>query len=343
MKRFAKLLAAVLGVGCLFAAVAVAASGPAAATRPAVSIGETTARLRAVINPRGHATSFVFQYGPTSAYGLQSASGSAGSGKKLRLVGAPIAGLLPGTVYHFRVAAVNVVGGVVSGDRVFKTAGRPPAEVVTGPPVNVSQNAATTTGSINPHRTATHWSVQYAACPTLPTPCNTTAYTSQTIGQTPIPAVAAPVPVSVQLVGLAPGTLYHYRIVASHPHFTSFGNDVQVFTQPRFRRKPTMSTRTSPGRLRHKPYTFNTAGTLHGFNFIPSSLRCTGRVGIRYYHGRKQVAFVLVGVGSNCRFATPVSFRHLINGRRTALKVKIFYRGNGYLRSTEKTDHVTLG
>lgn len=343
MKRFATLLAAALGVGCLFGAVAVAASGPTASTRPAVRIAQTTAVLRAVVNPHGHATSFVFQYGPTRAYGTQSTSGSAGSGKKARLVGIPIGGLLPGTVYHYRVAAVNVVGGVVGGDRAFKTAGKPPAEVVTGPPVDVSQNAATTTGSINPHGSTTHWSVQYAACPTLPTPCNTAAYALQTIGQTPIPAVGAPVPVEVQLTGLAPGTLYHYRIVAVHPHFTSFGNDVQVFTQPRFKRKPTMTTRTSPGRLSGKPYTFTTAGTLHGFNFIPSSLRCTGRVGIRYYHGRKQVAFVLVGVGSNCRFSSPVSFRRLINGRRAALKVKVFYRGNGYLQTTEKTDHVTLG
>jgi hypothetical protein len=151
------------------------------------------------------------------------------------------------------------------------------------------------------------------------------------------------VPVSVLLAGLAPGKLYHYRIVATHPHSASDGNDVLVFTQPRFRRKPTMTTRTSPRNLTRKPYTFTTAGTLHGANFIPSALRCTGRVGIRYYAGKRQVAFVLVPVGSNCRFSTPVSFRRLINGRSTPLQVKIFYRGNGYLQSTEKTDHVTLG
>jgi hypothetical protein len=232
---------------------------------------------------------------------------------------------------------------VVSGDHAFTTRGKPPATVVTGAAVNVGQNAATPTGSINPQGAATHWSVQYAVCPTLPAPCNTAVYTSSTIGLTPIPAVKTPVPVSVQIAGLAPGTLYHYRIVASRPNSTSFGNDALVFTQPRFRRRASMSTRTSPGRLSRKPYTFTTAGTLHGFNFIPSWLRCTGRVGVRYYNGRKQVAFVLVPVGANCRFSTPVSFRHLVNGRRTALQVKITYRGNGYLQSTKKTDHVTLG
>jgi hypothetical protein len=343
MKRFAKSLAAVLGVGCVFAAVAVAASSPTVANRAPLGVSHTAAILRGAVNPNGHETSWVFQYGVTTAYGLQSTTHSAGSGTKARPVKVEIFGLQPGTVYHYRLMAISSAGTTVSGDRAFKTAGKPPAAVLTGPAVNVTQNAASPTGSINPKGERTSWYVQYAACPTLPTPCNTSVYTSQTIGQTPILPGIAPVPVSVQLTGLAPGTLYHYRIVATHPHSMSFGNDVVLFTQPRFRRKPTMTTRTSPGNLTRKPYTFTTAGTLHGFNFIPSALRCSGRVGIRYYHGRKQVAFVLVPVGSNCRFSAPVSFRHLINGRRTALQAKIFYRGNGYLTSTEKTDHVTLG
>jgi hypothetical protein len=343
MRRFIQVLAAVLGVGCVFAAVAVAAGSPIVSPRRAGPIGATSAVLRAAINPNGHQTNYLFQYGPTTAYGLQSTSHSAGHGTKPLVVRVGVSGLQPGTVYHYRVVAISPAGSAMTPDRAFKTAGKPPAAVETGPAVNVTQNAATATGSINPHGATTQWAVQYAACPTLPAPCNTALYSAQTIGQTPIPAVETPVPVSVQITGLAPGTLYHYRIFARHPHATSLGNDVLVFTQPRFRRKPTMSTRTSPRNLTRKPYTFTTAGTLHGFNFIPSWLRCTGRVGIRYYNGRKQVAFVLVPVGSNCRFSTPVSFRHLINGRRTKLQVKIFYRGNGYLRSTEKTDHVTLG
>jgi hypothetical protein len=343
MSRIIKLLAAVLGVMGVLAAVAAAASSPTVLTRTAVKVHATSAVLRAFVNPNGHETSWVFQYGPTSAYGLQSTSHSAGNGTKSKPVQTSVTGLLPGTVYHYRVAALSTGGGATGADRTFKTLGKPPAEVVTGPAVNVGQNTATPTGSINPNGAATTWFVQYAVCPDFPTPCNTSIYTSQTIGQTPIPPVKTPVPVSVALSGLAPGKLYHYRIVAKHPHATSFGNDVVFFTQPRFRRKPTMTTRTSPKNLTRKPYTFTTAGTLHGATFIPNWLRCTGRVGIRYYAGKRQVAFVLVTVGSNCRFSTPVPFRHLVNGRRTALKVKIFYRGNGYLRSTEKTNHVTLG
>src|SRR5205085_9816086 len=128
----------------------------------------------------------------------------------------------------------------------------------------------------------------------LPAPCDTSTYSTATIGQTPIPAVDQPVPVAVQITGLAPGTLYHYRIRATHPRAVSKGNDVLVFTQPRFRRKPTMTTRTSPSGLTRKLSRFSSASTRHCCKFFRSWLRCTGRRGIRYHNGRKQVAFVLV-------------------------------------------------
>ena len=72
MKRFAKSLAAALGVGCVFAAVAVAAGTPIVGARSATRIRPTTVVLRAVINPNGHQTNWVFEYGPTAAYGLHS-------------------------------------------------------------------------------------------------------------------------------------------------------------------------------------------------------------------------------------------------------------------------------
>lgn len=343
MSRSIKLLAAVLGVAGVFAATAAAASSPTVSARPATGITVNSAVLRSVLNPNGNETSYVFQYGPTTAYGFQTNAHSVGHGTKPRLVKLRVPGLQPGTVYHFRMVALNSAGSATGADRAFRTLGKPPAEVQTGPAVNVGQNQATLTGSINPNGATTQWFARYAVCPDFPTPCPTSTYTSQTVLQAPIPAVHTPIPVSVTLAGLAPGKLYHYQIVARHPNSQSLGNDVLLFTQPRFRRKPRMTTRTSPKNLTHKPFVFNTAGTLHGANFIPNWLRCTGRVGIRYYAGRHQVKFVLVPVGSNCRFSTPVSFKGLLHGRATALKVKIWYRGNGYLRPTERTDHVTLG
>jgi hypothetical protein len=104
-----------------------------------------------------------------------------------------------------------------------------------------------------------------------------------------------------------------------------------------------VTTRTSPSRVTHKPYVFTTAGTLHGATFIPAALRCAGTVGIRYYDGRRQVAFALASVGPNCSFSTPVPFAKLIGHAPTALRVTIDFRGNGYLNAVDRTDHVTLG
>jgi hypothetical protein len=334
MKRSLKLLAAVLGTAAAITGVAVAASSPTVLTRPARFIAQTGAVLRGAVNPNGNQTGYVFDYGLTPAYGLTTTSHSAGQGTKPRSVNAFVSGLLPGTIYHYRIAALNKNGAAYGGDRRFRTTGHPPASVITGPAVNVGKNDATPTGSINPQGKATTWSVVYGL---------STAYTSQTLGQTQLAAVNAPLPVSAQITGLAPGKLYHYQIVAKNGPVSSAGGDQTFFTLPGFRRKPTMTTRTSPKHATRRPYVFTTGGTLHGANFVPSYLRCTGRVGIRYYNGRHQVAFVLVQVGSNCKFSTPVSFGHLINGGSTNLQVKIFFRGNPYLRQVEKTDHITLG
>ncbi|HEY3728761.1 MAG TPA: hypothetical protein VGL51_16410 [Solirubrobacteraceae bacterium] len=338
MKRTFRLLAAVLGVAGAVTGVAVAASSPSVVTRPATPVTTDAAVLRGVVNPHGVETGYVFDYGLTSAYGLQSASHPAGKGTKPVIVKATVGGLAPGTIYHYRIGALSKAGSAFGKDLTLKTKGAPPASVITGPSVNVGKNDATLTGSINPEGQKTTWYVQYVQSG-LPAP-----YTSRTIGQTVLPAVKTPLPVQVQLIGLAPGKLYHYRIVASHPTFTSVGADAAFFTLPGFKRTPHMTTRTSPNRASRKPYVFTTAGTLHGALFIPSSLRCTGRVGIRYYNGSRQVAFNLVQVGSDCRFSTQVPFKHLINGRRANLHVNIFYRGNGYLKSTSKTDHnISLG
>jgi hypothetical protein len=335
MKRSLRLLVAGLAIAAAITGVAAAAAAPTVATRLAAAVTTHSAVLRGAVNPNGSQTGYVFQYGPTTAYGLGTPSHSAGHGVKPRAVRVVVTGLNPGTTYHYRIVALNSHGVTAGHDRQFRTAGHPPADVLTGPAVDVGKNSAIVTGSINPRGQRTTWSVQYGL---------TATYTAQTIGQTPLPAIRVPFPVSVGIGGLAPGTVYHYRIVASHPIFTTVGADQTFFTAVRFRRKPNMTTRTTPKHATHRPFVFTTAGTLHGFTFIPQNLRCTGRVGIRYYHGKRQVAFVLVPVGSNCRFSTPVSFSHRINGRSAKLDVKIFYRGNAYLRTTEKTDHnIRLG
>lgn len=325
---------AALAVAVSTAGVAWAAASPAVRTGPATKITNTTAVLTATVNPNGERTSYAFSIGPTTAYGETTATRSAGAGAKPAAVTATVTGLTPGTVYHYRISALNRSGATSGADRTFTTTGHPPAGVVTGGALNVGPNSATVTGTINPEGAVTQWAVQYGL---------TAAYQAATQPQT-LPAGAQPVTVSAQLSGLSSETLFHYRIVTSHPDgTTSVGADQTFFTEPLRRPVPRLIAHTVPGRRRRRPYTFTTHGFISNVGVIPALQRCTGNVGIRYDNGRRQVAFVLAPISANCRFAIPATFRRLRGPAPAALTVRVTFRGNGYVASAERTDHVTAG
>jgi hypothetical protein len=84
----------------------------------------TTARLDARVNARGAATTYSFEYGPTSAYGSSApAEGDADAGTSQRgiLVSQQVTGLEPGTTYHYRVLATNAFGTTVGDDMTVTT------------------------------------------------------------------------------------------------------------------------------------------------------------------------------------------------------------------------------
>lgn len=333
MKRTGKLLVAVVTLVATATGVAAAASSPTVATDAATNVTHFTATLNATINPNGNETGYVFQYGLTNAYGLSTNSHSAGHGTTPVKAAVGIGGLTPGTVYHYRVEALNRSGGGIGADRTFKTTGPPPAGVVTGSAVNVTSSTATLTGSVATNGAATAWVVQYGV---------TTAYGSETFGQV-TPKSATPVPVSVTLTGLAPATLFHYRLVGYHgASVVSYGADGTFFTEPIVRPNPGVFAHTKPGVARHRPFVFTTVGGVFGATFIPPAQRCSGDVGLRYYTPRRQIGFILVPVGPNCLFAAQASFAHVHGIGPTPIKIKVYFRGNGYLAPAHHTDHVIV-
>lgn len=333
MKRMSKLLAAILVVGASITGVALAAASPTVSTGGAANATSTTVVLDGHVNPNGAATDYLFSFGPTAAYGANSTVGSAGAGSKSVAVSKKITGLTPGTVYHYRLAASNSAGSANGADRTFKTTGHPPAGVLTGPAVGVGKSIATPTGSIDPNGAITPWEVQYGL---------TTSYGSVVVGPS-LPAGTTALPVSVQITGLASKTLFHYRIVAFHGSATSYGADQTFFTEPLIRPTPNFTTRTTPSRDSRSPYTFTTGGTLHGNTDLPAVGRCTGHVGIRYYNGRRQVAYTVATVGGNCKFTQQATFKRTYGNGPTPLRVTVDFRGNGYLGKANRVDHVTAG
>jgi hypothetical protein len=333
MKRTTKLLAAVVMVVATATGVAAAASSPTVATGAAISVGNFGATLTGTVNPNGNATSYVFQYGITSAYGVSTHSHSAGSGLKAVTATTSIKGLTPGTVYHYRLTALNKAGAGVGVDRKFRTTGPPPALVATGSPVNVGKSAATVTGSVTTNGAPTTWAVQYGL---------TTSYGVQTFGQVAQNS-SSPVPVSVALSGLAPATLFHYRLVGYHSgSVASYGSDGTFFTEPLRRPRPRLALHTAPSTARHRPFAFTTVGTVTGGGFIPATSRCFGNVGLRYYAAGRQIGFIVAPVGSNCQFSAHATFNHVAGQGPTPVRIRTDFRGNGYIAPASRTTFVTV-
>ena len=321
------------------AALALSVTGVAEAAAPVVVTGSAThianssAVLHGTVNPGGVDTDYTFSYGPTASYGSTTAARSAGSGNKKVAVAETITGLQPGTTYHFRISGVSAAGSVSGADVTFTTTGNPPSAVWTGPATAVGTEKADVTGAINPNGAATTWYVQYGT---------TMNYGVQTYPQS-IVAGSVAVPVTTPLSGLAPATLFHYRIVALHGSVASFGADGTFFTRPLHAVKPGLTAHTRPGADRRSPYVFTTRGSLRGGHFIPAADRCTGTVDVRFYNGRRKLGSGVANLGANCSFSVKTSFRHSRGRGPVRVRVAVAYAGNGYLAASSTTDHVTVG
>jgi plastocyanin len=105
---------------------------PLATTGAAAAIGQTGATLQGVVNPQGQATTYVFRFGTTTAYGQETAQAPAGSGLANVAATATLSGLSPATVYHFQLVAKNASGTTPGADQSFTTTAAVP--VIETPP-----------------------------------------------------------------------------------------------------------------------------------------------------------------------------------------------------------------
>lgn len=341
MRRFKLLVAAVLGAGTFSTGVAAAASSPSVVTGGHGTVKETSAVLEGTVNPNGSATSYYFRWGLTTAYGVNGSPRSAGSGTAAVAVSTTATALIPGTTYHYQLVAINKYGTTVGADRTLTTAGHPPPGVATGPATQLGSSFATLTGVVNPQGEQTDWDFQYGT---------TTAYGSSTFGGTSAAGQAA-VTVSSALQGLAAGTIFHYRLVASHPGSgtISYGVDQTFMTYPSPRPLPAVSARTKPHRKRKQPFVFTTTGSLAGPSSIPQVYACSGEVTIKSFFGARRVGFAVATVQPNCTFSAQTEFfrkppGHGPANRVARLNVFVRFLGNGYLAPVRaRRETIVLG
>ncbi len=85
---------------------------PAVATSLATDVDQTTATLTGLVDPSGSPVTFHFNWGTTTAYGLLSPTPDAlvGAGYQLLGVSQKLAGLTPGTVYHYAARRLQLLG-----------------------------------------------------------------------------------------------------------------------------------------------------------------------------------------------------------------------------------------
>jgi hypothetical protein len=120
--RSAVILAVALGLSVAGTALAGNNGPPTVVAASATDVSSTGATLRGYVSSNGEPTTYHFEYGTSTAYGLETAAGSAGKSDTLRLVTASVGGLEPGTTYHFRLVATNKKGAGSGSDGELTTA-----------------------------------------------------------------------------------------------------------------------------------------------------------------------------------------------------------------------------
>jgi BNR repeat-containing family member/PKD domain/Concanavalin A-like lectin/glucanases superfamily len=80
--------------------------------------------VHGAIDPENDETVWYFDYGPTIDYGARTPAARLSGGDSLRQVSAPLPGLVPGRLYHYRLVAANDTGTTQGEDRVVVAGSR---------------------------------------------------------------------------------------------------------------------------------------------------------------------------------------------------------------------------
>jgi hypothetical protein len=91
-------------------------AAPAVITGAATLVTSSSATLKATVNPEALATTWYFQYGPTTKYGSKTSIKSLPAGPNPTTVTAAVSGLAPHATYHFRIVGSSSAGTSLGAD-----------------------------------------------------------------------------------------------------------------------------------------------------------------------------------------------------------------------------------
>jgi hypothetical protein len=201
---------------------------PDVTTGATVITGDTSVEVEGVVNPDGVALEECrFEYGkakiipgsqgqyePSYEHSEACAESPAEIGVSAKTVHLDLNGLAAETLYHYRLVAKNTNATIEGADRTFQAPSKP---VVSAWAVGVDTVEATLKGSVDPENAESTYRIEWG--PGLPY-AHSTVTTVVASGRD-----AETHTVSLPLEGLEPGTVYHYRIVASNDIGVTEGDD----------------------------------------------------------------------------------------------------------------------
>lgn len=194
---------------------------PGAGAVAASAVTDTAATVSGAVSPNSDATTYHFEWGLTAAYGQSTPEVSAGSGSAAQTVSEILTGLTPSTAYHVRLVATNGTGTTYGPDRTFTTTAPGAPSATSQPATGVGATGATLNATVNPSNGATTYHFEWGL--------DTNYGNSLPATDAPVGSDAVDHPLSDQLTGLDPNATYHFRVVATSPSGTTFGED-EVFT-----------------------------------------------------------------------------------------------------------------
>ncbi len=212
-----------------FSTTALAGAPETPETRPASEITATTAKLSGVLNPNaaGEVGEYEFFYEPSeSECGEAGTAPAPAAGLEKEEVSANLTGLQPGTHYVFCLFARNIAGETATGTAMAFTTSPAAPTIVSGYTSKVLPTSANLGAEINPEGSETTYHFDYGT---------TSAYGLSTNESASIGADNSDHVAAVPVQGLQPGTVYHYRVVATNsqsPAGGTLGPDHAFTTSP---------------------------------------------------------------------------------------------------------------
>jgi hypothetical protein len=199
-------------------------SQPEIDSESASSVGSSSARLEAQVNPEKQETSCLrFEYGETAAYGHTTSCNpsSLGEGFGDQTASASLTGLKISTTYHFRVVVENKsspAGGTYGADQTLTTLPLVGAVSFT----NVGANTATLNAQLNVYDAPMNYLFEYGSSSGYG---ELTTETSSGGGE-------AGVTVTARLTDLKPDSEYHFRVATQGQTGAERSNDQVFHTLP---------------------------------------------------------------------------------------------------------------